>query len=134
MSPDEALREFCALLQARDPSAIGRLFAPNGLLEFPLLKPRLVGSGETREGFRRAFGIVSSCSIELLRTKRSATVAIAEGTFRAQVHRDDICIEERCAVVAVVSNGTVVRVSVHLDARPYRLWTDGPVLARGDVE
>lgn len=131
MSPEQALRAFCAALVARDPEALAAPFGPNGLLEFPFLKPRLVGAAEVREGFRRAFEVASDSEIELIALKKSERVAIAEGTLRARIERDGLDLELPCAlVVVVVIDDALSRLSVHADARPYRLWTDGPVLAR----
>ena len=83
MLPEDYLRGFCRAFGARDPDAVADLFGLSGLLEFPFLKPRLVGSAEVREGFLRAFSVASACEIELIAVKATATVAIGEGKFGA---------------------------------------------------
>jgi ketosteroid isomerase-like protein len=129
MSAEDALRSYCAGFEAKDRDAVVALFGPNGLYEFPLLGQRLVGRAEIGAGLDRVFEVLDSYAIDLAEVKASGPAAIAEGHFRARLHRGDERVETPFALVLETRHGAVSRLTVYLDARPHRLWTDGPVLA-----
>ena len=129
MTPDDLLRAYCAAFGARDAKAVHSLFAPNGLYELPLIGQRLVGSAEVYAGLRRAFALLETAAIEITAVKSTAALAIGEGTLRAKLHRDRAGVEMPFAIVLESSAGRIDRLSTHLDARPCRLWVDGPIFA-----
>jgi ketosteroid isomerase-like protein len=124
----DPLQDFCRAFAAKDEEGIVALFDPKGLCELPLIGQRLVGADEIRAGFTRAFSLVHSCSIDQLALKSSATTTIAEGRLHAKLHRDHRHMNAPLAIVVVADGGWIARLSVYLDARPFRLWCDGPIL------
>ncbi len=132
MSPDEAIRAYCVAFEAGDTEAIVALFGPNGLYEMPFLTPpRLIGGAEIRAGMARIFALTEARRVTLDQVKAAGPAAIAEGRFEATVPRDDATITVPFAMVAEAADGGLKRLSLYCDARPWRLWTDGPVLALG---
>ncbi|MEX1109649.1 MAG: nuclear transport factor 2 family protein [Dongiaceae bacterium] len=128
-TPDQLVRQFCAGFSVRDTASLAGLFGPQALFEFPFLQPRLVGRAEIRAGLDRAFAIADRIAMELRTVKESGGHAIAEGRMDAHVARDDRSIAVPFAIVAEVRDGKLGRLSIYCDAHPYRLWTDGPVMA-----
>ncbi|MEX2647947.1 MAG: nuclear transport factor 2 family protein [Alphaproteobacteria bacterium] len=126
-----AIRAYCAAFAARDADSIVALFAERGLYEMPLLRTRMVGSAEIAAGLARAFAIMTACSIELQRVRANGATALAEGTMTATVAREPRPMTAPFALVAAMAGDRVGRLSVYLDARPHRLWSDGSVLALG---
>lgn len=129
MSAEGALRAYCRAFEARDIEAIVSLFGANGLYELPLLGQRLVGVAEIRLGLERVFSVAEACSIEISGVKSLPTVSIAEGRMRAKLHRDQDPVNIPLAIVVESREGMVSRLSTYLDARPHRLWSDGPIFA-----
>ncbi|MEX0809218.1 MAG: nuclear transport factor 2 family protein [Dongiaceae bacterium] len=130
-TPEQLVRRFCEGFSARNAAALTALFGPHALFEFPFLQPRLVGQAEIRAGFDRAFEIADRIAIELRAVKENGAHAIAEGLMTAHVARDDRAIAVPFALVAETQDGRLGRLSIYCDAHPYRLWTDGPVMAFG---
>ena len=132
MSTGDAIRTYCTAFEAGDADAIVALFGPNGLYEMPFLTPtRLVGGAEIRAGMMRIFEITEARWVTLDQVKAAGPAAIAEGRFEATVPRDGKTITVPFAMVAEAAVGGLSRLSLYCDARPYRLWTDGPVMALG---
>ena len=129
MRGEDAFYAYCLAFEAKDAEAILALFDNKGLYEMPLLGQRLMGEGEIRAGLARIFAIAESCSIEASRVKSLAPTTIAEGRLRAKLHRAAEPIELPCAIVLATSAGKIARLSKYLDARPHRLWSDGPIFA-----
>ena len=133
MSPDDAIRAYWAAFEAGDAEAIAALFAPNGLYETPFLTPtRLIGGAEIRAGLERSFAVTEARRVTLDQVKAAGHAAIAEGRFEATVPRDGETITVPFAMVAEAAEDGVRRLSLYCDARPHRLWTDGPVMALGE--
>jgi ketosteroid isomerase-like protein len=128
MRTEDMLHAYCAAFAAKDADAILALFARHGLYELPLLGQRLVGHDEIRAGLQRVFELAERCSIEIFGLK-SATTTIAEGRLCAKLHRDREPVEMPLAIVMETEDGLISRLSTYLDARPYRLWSDGPIFA-----
>ena len=129
LTPEQLLRRFCEGFAARKSADLVALFDPHGLFEFPLLQPRLVGAAEIRAGLDCAFAIADRIDMRLRAVKANPRVAIAEGTMQAHVARDGRSMSIPFALVAEMRAGKLGRLSIHCDAHPYRLWTDGPVMA-----
>jgi len=129
MSPDTALRTYCTAFAAKNVGAIAGLFGPNGLYEIPFLKNRLVGRAEIERGLAAMFAVVDSCAIDLQNVRSNGTAAIGEGRLQAKLNRDGESVDAPFGIVAEVVGGKLARLVVYLDARPYRLWADGPILA-----
>jgi hypothetical protein len=127
MPPDPSLDDFCLAFESKDFEKIAALFDPRGLCELPLLGQRLVGEGEIREGFMRAFSVIDSCSITYRSCKPGPGATIAEGRLEAKLYRDRHSMAAPLALVLVKEAGRIARLSFYLDARPFRLWCDGPV-------
>ena len=113
----------------RDLEATLSLFAAHALFEMPLLGQRLFGKAEIAAGLHRIFEITEFAELRFLREKRSQGVRIAEGQLRTKLHRDAREVEIPLAVVLESRRGSIARLSTYLDARPFRLWADGPLLA-----
>lgn len=131
MSPADQLRAYCAAFERQDRDAIAASFGANGLYEFPLLGQRLVGRAEIAAGLDLIFALLDGCEIELAEVKSAGPAAIAEGKLRARLRREDERVDSAFALVLETRGGAVSRLTVYLDSRPHRLWTDGPVLALG---
>jgi ketosteroid isomerase-like protein len=128
MRTEDMLQVYCTAFAAKDVDAILALFAHHGLYELPLLGQRLVGHGEIGAGLERIFEVAERCSIEISGLK-SATTTIAEGRLCAKLRRDREPVQMPVAMVMETQDGLISRLSTYLDARPYRLWADGPIFA-----
>ncbi len=132
MTAEDAIRAYWAAFEAGDAEAITALFGRNGLYETPFLTPpRLVGAAEIGAGLERSFAVTEGRRVTLDQVKAAGPAAIAEGRFEATVPRDGETITVPFAMVAEVADGGLSRLSLYCDARPYRLWTDGPIMALG---
>lgn len=131
MSVEEMLRAYCAAFSARDARAVAALFEERAVYELPLLGQRLVGPAEIRVGLERAFALLERCAIALAGVTSSPRVAIAEGRLSAKLQRDAQPMEAPLAIVIECREERIVRLATHLDARPHRLWSDGPIFAVG---
>ncbi len=132
MSPDDAIRAYCAAFEAGDAEAIVALFGPNGLYEMPFLTPtRLVGGAEIHAGMARIFALTEARRVTLDQVKAAGPAAIAEGRFEATVPRDGVTMTVPFAIVAEAADSRLKRLSIYCDARPWRLLSDGPVMALG---
>lgn len=129
MTPDAAIRRYADAFAARDADAVVALFAPLGLYEMPLLRSRMVGHAEIREGLERAFALVTSCAIGLRSVRSLGSLGLAEGDMLGTLAREPSAFRIPFALAARVEATRLVRLSIYLDARPFRLWSDGPVLA-----
>lgn len=129
MAGDDALSRYCAALESGDAKTIVALFGPSGLYEFPLLGQRLVGPAEIRAGLARIFSVTETRRIALSAIESAPGATLAEGLLHAKLHRDRDPVALPLAMVVEARDGRVTRLSTYLDARPYRLWTDGPILA-----
>jgi len=129
MTSEELLRVYCRAFGAKDARAVAALFDDRALYELPLLGQRLVGPAEIRVGLERAFALIERCAIEITGVKSSTRVAIAEGRLTAKLHRDDRPMKAPLAIVVERRDDRITRLATHLDARPYRLWSDGPIFA-----
>jgi len=129
MTSEELLRAYCKALGAKDARTVAALFEDRALYELPLLGQRLVGPAEIRAGLEDAFALIERCAIEIAGVKSSPRVAIAEGRLTAKLHRDDRPMEASLAIVVERRDERISRLATHLDARPYRLWSDGPIFA-----
>jgi limonene-1,2-epoxide hydrolase len=127
MTPTELLQAHARAFAARDVEATVALFGANALYEMPLLRGRLVGQHEIRAGLARAFAVMTGCALTLDRVLAAGATALAEGVMDAATIRGPARMP--FAMVAVAEGGRLQRLTVHLDARPFRLWSDGPVLA-----
>jgi ketosteroid isomerase-like protein len=113
----------------RDLTGALSLFAEHAVFEMPLLGQRLIGKREIAVGLRRIFEVTESAQMELSGAKESQNVVIAEGRLQAKLHRDAHAVEIPLAVVLEAKQNDITRLSTYLDARPYRLWTDGTLFA-----
>ena len=129
MTADQALRAYCLAFAAREAEGLVALFDRAAVYELPFLGHRLVGQGEIRAGLARAFSLMETCSIEVSDLKSQADTAIAEGRLNAKLHRDRHPIAAPLAMVMAMSGEKISRLSTYLDARPFRLWSDGPIFA-----
>jgi len=129
MSADQASRAYCLAFAARDADGLVALFDRGAIYGLPFLGQRLVGHGEIRAGLARAFSLMETCSIELSDLKSQSDTAIAEGRLNAKLHRDRQPIAAPLAMVIMMSGEKISRLSTYLDARSFRLWSDGPIFA-----
>jgi ketosteroid isomerase-like protein len=113
----------------RDSRAALELFSEHAVFDIPLLGQRLFGKREIAVGLDRIFEVTESADIQFSSTKEIAKLSVAEGRLRAKLHRDAHAVEIPLAVVLEAQQNDIVRLSTYLDARPYRLWADGPLFA-----
>ncbi len=129
MTPQDAIALHNAAYESRDAGPLLDALAPGCLYEMPLLRSRMVGRREIAEGLRLAFAATSRCTLEISRTRQSGEAALAEGVMTADLVRERTSATLPFAIVAEVGASGITRISLYLDARPYRLWADGPVMA-----
>jgi hypothetical protein len=114
------------------------------LFEMPLLGQRLIGRREIAAGLARVFELTQSAAIRISALEEPASLVMGplvmgplvmgplvmgEGRLTARLHRDPAEVSIPLAVALEGDAGGIARLSVYLDARPYRLWTDGPIFA-----
>ena len=133
MSVEALFQSYCASFNARKLDPLVSLFWPYALFEMPLLGQRIVGASEIRAGHQRIFDLSEYAEIDISAIKASGPVIIAEGTLESKLLRDNRAVEMPLAMTMQDVDGRIVRLSIYLDARPYRLWADGPILAPYDL-
>jgi ketosteroid isomerase-like protein len=129
------LDDYCKALRNRALDTALDLFSESALFEMPLLGQRLIGKPEIKAGLQRIFEVTEWAEIEIAHAEESACVIIAEGHLRAKLRRDRSAVGMAVALVLEATvlestNRSISRLSQYLDARPYRLWSDGPILVR----
>ena len=129
MTSEAQLHAYREAFNRRDLTAALMLFAEHAVFEMPLLGQRLFGKREIAVGLQRIFDVTESAHIQLSGAKETPNVAIAEGRLQAKLHRDTHAVEIPLAIVLETRQNDIVRLSTYLDARPYRLWADGPLFA-----
>jgi hypothetical protein len=134
MTPREQLTSYCEAFNQRDLQKALALFAVRALFEMPLLGQRLIGRREITAGLARVFELTQSAAIRISALEEPASLAMGplvmgEGWLTARLHRDPAEVSIPLAVALEGDAGGIARLSVYLDARPYRLWTDGPIFA-----
>lgn len=129
MTPADAIRLHNAAWESRDAAALLDALAPGALYEMPLLRSRMVGRAEIAAGLEIGFGATERCAVEVTAVREAGDTAIAEAVLRPALTREGTTPEIPCAIVAEVAGDAIARISVYLDARPFRLWADGPVMA-----
>jgi ketosteroid isomerase-like protein len=129
MTAAPALQAYLDAFAAKNVEAVAALFAEGAIYELPLLGQRLVGRREITAGLARAFALTERCAFEIGAAQSSGTATIAEGCLKAKLHRDRDPVEMPAAIVLQTRDGAIARLSTYLDARPYRLWSDGPIFA-----
>ena len=129
MTPSQAIALHNAAYESRDASALLDALAPGCLYEMPLLRSRMVGRAEIAEGLRLALTATTRCSLEISRSRETDSVALVEGVMTARLAREGTTATLPFAMVAQAGESGISRISLYLDAKPYRLWADGPVMA-----
>jgi ketosteroid isomerase-like protein len=129
MTTQAQLNAYQEAFNRRDLTAALMLFAEHAIFEMPLLGQRLFGKREIAVGLQKIFEVTESAQIQLSGAKQSRNIVIAEGRLQAKLRRDAHAVEIPLAVVLEAQQNDIVRLSTYLDARPYRLWTDGPLFA-----
>ena len=129
MTVAPSLQAYLDAFAARDAEAASALFADSAVYEMPLLGQRLVGRREIEAGLARIFALAERCAFEIDATQSAPGATITEGRLKAKLHRDRDPVEMPAALVMQTRDGAITRLSAYLDARPYRLWSDGPIFA-----
>ena len=129
MAIQAQLNAYQDAFNRRDLTAALMLFAERAVFEMPLLGQRLFGKREIAIGLQKIFEVTESAQIQLSGAKESQNILIAEGRLQAKLHRDAHAVEIPLAVVLEAQRNDITRLSTYLDARPYRLWTDGVLFA-----
>jgi ketosteroid isomerase-like protein len=130
MSLKSHLDAYCRAFNDRSLDEALSQFADHAVFELPLLGQRLFGRNEIAAGLRRIFEVTESASLAFSDATESGPVLIAEGALQAKLHREAAPVAMPVAVVLKATDGKITWLSTYLDARPYRLWTDGPIFAR----
>jgi limonene-1,2-epoxide hydrolase len=129
MTPREHLENYCEAFNRRELEKALAMFAVQALFEMPLLGQRLIGRREIAAGLARVFEVTYSAAIQISAVEEAPQLVMGEGRLTARLHRDPAPVSIPLAVALEVDEGDIARLSVYLDARPYRLWTDGPIFA-----
>jgi SnoaL-like domain len=129
MTPRERLENYCEAFNRRELEKVLGMFAVQALFEMPLLGQRLVGRREIAAGLARVFELTHSAVIQISAAEEAAQLVMGEGRLTARLHRDPAPVSIPLAVALQSDEEGVARLSVYLDAHPYRLWTDGPIFA-----
>ena len=129
MTPRAQLENYCEAFNRRDVEKALALFAARALFEMPLLGQRLIDRPEIAAGLARVFEVTQSAAIEISTAEETASLVMGEGRLTARLHRDTAPVSIPMAVVLESDEGEIARLSIYLDAQPYRLWTDGPIFA-----
>ena len=129
MSLKPHLDAYCRALGSRSVEGALALFADHALFELPLLGQRLLGKPEIAAGLARIFAITERIEISISDLTETDRVLIAEGKLSAKLRRDPAPVTMTAAVTLEARDGKIARLSTYLDARPYRLWSDGPIFA-----
>ena len=123
------LNAYCRTFNERMLEGAVALFSERALFELPLLGQRLFGTAEIAAGLRRIFEVTQRAEIRLIHFQENDHVVIAEGSMTAKLHRDNGLIQIPLAITLAAEDSGISRLSIYLDARPYRLWVDGPIFA-----
>jgi ketosteroid isomerase-like protein len=129
MSLKTNLDAYCSAFNDRSLDGALAQFEEHALFELPLLGQRLFGRAEIAAGLRRIFDVTERAKLIFSDVSASGQVLIAEGELQAKLHRDTAPVTMPMAVVLEARDGKIARLSAYLDARPYRLWSDGPIFA-----
>jgi SnoaL-like domain len=144
MTPREQLENYCEAFNRRDLEKALALFAVRALFEMPLLGQRLIGRREIAAGLARVFEVTQNATLQISAVEEAAPLAMGplvmgpfvmgpfvmgEGRLTARLHRDPAPVSIPLAVALESEAGGIARLSMYLDAHPYRLWTDGPIFA-----
>jgi SnoaL-like domain len=125
----EHLDAYCRAFNERSLDGVLALISAHALFEMPLLGQRLFGTGEIAAGLRSIFDVTESAEISLSHAQENDRVIIAEGSMTAKLHRDEEAVQMPLAITLAVEDRLISRLSIYLDARPYRLWADSPISA-----
>jgi ketosteroid isomerase-like protein len=123
------LDDYCRAFNSRSLEGALALFTDHAVFELPLLGQRLFGKPEIAAGLARIFAVTESAELSVSAAAESDRVLIAEGRLGAKLYRDPKPVEMTAAVTLEARDGKIARLSTYLDARPYRLWSDGPIFA-----
>ena len=129
MTVAPSLQAYIDAFAAKDAEMASALFADGAVYEMPLLGQRLFGRREIRAGLAHIFALAERCAFEIETAQSGPGATIAEGRLKAKLHRDRDPVEMPAALVMQARDGAITRLSTYLDARPYRLWSDGPIFA-----
>jgi ketosteroid isomerase-like protein len=129
MSLKDHLDAYRRAFNSRSPEDALALFADHALFELPLLGQRLFGKPEIAAGLRRIFAVTETAQFSFTDLTESDRLLIAEGRLEAKLHRDAGPVAMTAAITLEATDGKIARLSTYLDARPYRLWSDGPIFA-----
>jgi ketosteroid isomerase-like protein len=129
MTVPAALQTYLDAFAAKDVEKAAALFDDGAVFELPLLGQRLVGRREIKAGLARIFTLAERCMFEIEAAQSTDTTTIAEGRLKVRLHRDRDPVDMSAALVMQTRGNAVTRLSAYLDARPYRLWADGPIFA-----
>jgi ketosteroid isomerase-like protein len=129
MTVPAPLQTYLDAFAAKDVEKAVALFDDGAVFELPLLGQRLVGRREIKAGLTRLFALAERCMFEIDAAQSAGAATIAEGRLKAKLHRDRDPVDMPAALVMQTRGSAIMRLSAYLDARPYRLWADGPIFA-----
>ena len=122
------IESFVEAFNCGESEAVLALLSASALFELPLLGQRLVGHPEIRAGLARIRDVTVICRLELTALGRAPGVSIGEGSLRARRRADSATLELPMAMVATGTGGGIERLSVYLNTRGQRLWSDSAIL------
>ena len=128
-SARSALLTYMGALEARDAECISALTADDVLIEHPLLKPnRLFGSREIAQGHQAAFRSIEEITFSIsgeVVEKDEAAIGMGSITYSRLGENE---IQRDVGVVVQLSGTRLRRISVYLDSRNLRRWSDESIL------
>ena len=124
LMPEAALTGYADALTAKDMTSVLAIFSRRSLLELPMMKPgRLVGLREIEDAHQAIFRSLESIEIKLGDTAADASHAIATGTVSITRTSGEQRTDE-LAIVAETGDTGLDRISLYMDARNARAWSD----------
>ena len=129
-SAGEVIERYLESFSARNSEAISRLFSDTGLLEIPMVQPsRLVGRDEVHRAHVAIFATVSE-AVFMPNHGSHEQDRNAIWTGELQIKRSDQSRQtHKLAIVATLKeSGLLTRLTLHLNARHLRRWSDPAIL------
>ena len=128
LSPLDGLEAAIAAMTGLDPAKLVAMCHPRALFEIPMLKPsRLYGRDEIGRGMTAAFADVRNMRFCIERSGVTGNVAIGSGTLSV-ARRSAADEQHEIGIVAEIEDAMLARLSLYLNARHRRLWSDPAIL------
>ena len=129
MTPRQALQAYCDAFAAGDIAAIATLFAPDAVVELPLVGDRMVGHAEVMHEVESAVRGLKDIRVEIGHAVEGESDVIAEGAFWSELVGAGTKVDGtperadfRFVAVLEMKDGRIARLSEYLDTKPVKPW------------